>query len=108
MGVNVALLAADEFVCGLSTALPYVEHCASAIGGAKSGQLRTVPLLAVVADDDLAVIGSNWGRAQAGAPEWQRMAGVASSVHQPAVKVPMPWTRLRVSARRAANWLRTE
>jgi hypothetical protein len=43
--------------------------------GAKTGQLRTVPLLAVVADDDLAVIGSNWGRAQAGAPEWQPADG---------------------------------
>jgi len=30
--------------------------------GAKTGQPRTVPLLAVVAGDDLAVIGSNWGR----------------------------------------------
>lgn len=32
--------------------------------GAKTGEPRTVPLLAVVIGDDLAVIGSNWGRAR--------------------------------------------
>jgi deazaflavin-dependent oxidoreductase (nitroreductase family) len=30
--------------------------------GAKTGQPRTVPVLAVVVGDDLAVVGSNWGR----------------------------------------------
>jgi deazaflavin-dependent oxidoreductase (nitroreductase family) len=32
--------------------------------GAKTGEPRTVPLLAVVTGGDLAVIGSNWGRAR--------------------------------------------
>ena len=31
--------------------------------GARTGQPRTVPLVAIVTGDDVAVIGSNWGRA---------------------------------------------
>jgi deazaflavin-dependent oxidoreductase (nitroreductase family) len=36
--------------------------------GARSGLPRTVPLMAVIHDDELAVIGSNWGRPQH--PAW--------------------------------------
>ncbi len=52
---------ASEWVAGLPTV-----HLTTT--GARSGQPRTVSLAAVVVGDDLAVIGSNWGRSRH--PAW--------------------------------------
>ena len=78
-------------VPGLVAGLPVVMVTTT---GAKSGKSRTMPLLAIPTDDDLAIIGSNFG--QRSTPGW-----VFNLEADPSATVDYRGRSVQVEARRA-------